>query len=123
VPIALTTIGVLTALGLDAIVQSMHHRRQREQALRAVAEERDLDRANVAKTFGWFRAEAIAFHSDLRACEFLQKHPGTAEVWLASAIKWTTVYEPTVESVWNTARATGVVAYRNRGDVQCFDHA
>jgi hypothetical protein len=122
VHVALITVGLLIALGLESAASWMHHRHQRDEAMRAIAAELERNRESVNNDLRSFRGEAVAYRSDLDAFVYLGRHPGTAEDRLPTAIRWLIIRDPISVSAWNTAHESGVIAYFDPAEARRFDH-
>jgi hypothetical protein len=110
------TCGLLIALGLEASVEAMHHRHQREEAEATIRKEMMENRDTLAKVQQNTLKEieqlnqALAFLEDLR--EGKKDDP--------SAIKLGFNSEPLQDAGWRTASVTGVLSYMRYEDVRRY---
>lgn len=110
------TIGLLIALALEASVEALHHRHQREEAETLIRQELTDNRAKLLKMQTNTASEikslilAITFVEDLRSGK--KDDPST--------IKLGFNVQPLQSAAWTTASATGALAYLPYDEVQSF---
>ncbi len=110
------TIGLLIALGLEAGVEAVHHRHQREQAEATIRQELIDNRAKLVKMQVSTQAEilnlsrALAFAEDLRS----GKKDDPRDIKLGFNV------EPLQSAGWSTASATGALSFMPYAEVQGF---
>jgi uncharacterized membrane protein len=110
------TVGLLIALGLEATVEAIHHRHQREQAEATIRREITDNRQKLKKMQSNTKIEidnlllALAFTQDLRSGK--KDDP--------RAIKLGFNVEPLQDAGWTTASATGALSYMDYDEVQRF---
>lgn len=101
------TCGLLIALGLEASVEAMHHRHQREEAERMIRQEIQDNRADVVKMQGTLKDEIGDLVNVLGFIDARLAHQPTD----ASKLRLRYSEGPLKDAAWRTAAATGVVAY------------
>jgi hypothetical protein len=110
------TIGLLIALGLEAGVEALHHRHQREQAEATIRQELTDNRSKLLKMQTKTATEikslklALAFVEDLRS----GKKDDPRSIKLGFNV------EPLQSAGWTTASATGALTYLPYDEVQNF---
>jgi hypothetical protein len=110
------TIGLLIALGLEASVEALHHRHQREEAETNIRQELKENRASMVKMEAETKEEsqslerALIFLEDLR--DGRKDDP--------SGIKLGFNSRPLQNAAWTTASATGALAYMDYAEAQRF---
>ena len=116
------TCGLLIALGLEAGVEAMHHRHQREQAETKVRQEIQNNRQQILNGADGLKAEIASMTHTLDLLEAAsagQTIPG-AEV---SGQDLQFQEGPLQDSAWQTAGSTGVLSYMNYSEVEQFSNA
>ena len=110
------TVGLLIALGLEASVEAMHHRHQRQEAEATIREEIQQNRADLAKAQDEIKTE---IKNMVGVLEFLearsQGKPGNTQGLTLNFHEG-----PLQDSAWRTAASTGVLSYMNYAQVQKF---
>jgi hypothetical protein len=110
------TAGLLIALGLEAGVEAVHHRHQREEAEQTIRQELTENRESLLKMQGNTTTEvanlkkALTFLEDLRAGK--KDDP--------SGIKLGFNVSPLSDAAWRTASATGALSYMSYNEAQRF---
>ena len=110
------TCGLLIALGLEAGVEAVHHRHQREQAERMIRQELQDNRADVVKMQSTLNGEMgdlvnVLAYIDAR----LAHRPADA-----SKLRLQYSEGPLKDAAWRTAAATGVVAYMDYESAETY---
>jgi len=110
------TVGLLIALGLEAGVEALHHRHQRQEAEATIRQELNENRQTLLKmqqntsTEAANLKKALTFLEDLRAGK--KDDP--------SGIKLGFNVQPLPDAAWRTATTTGAVSYMSYDEAQGF---
>jgi hypothetical protein len=110
------TVGLLIALGLEAGVEAVHHRHQRQEAEATIRQELSENRQTLLKmqqntyTEAANLKKALVFLEDLRAGK--KDDP--------SGIKLGFNVQPLPDAAWRTATTTGAVSYMSYNEAQGF---
>lgn len=110
------TVGLLIALGLEAGVEEVHHRHQREQAETMIRQEIKDNRADVVKMQGTLKDEMEDLVNVLTFIDARLAHQPTD----ASKLRVQYSEGPLKDAAWRTASATGAVAYMDYGTVEKY---
>lgn len=116
--IATIVLGLLIAVGLEQMVELVHHRREVAQVRRELDDERETNRKAIAKESGYWRWEAVQLQNNLMVLAYLQHHAGTADEKLPGSLMWSHVSEPHSEAVWDAARSSGVMSLMDREEIE-----
>jgi hypothetical protein len=110
------TIGLLIALGLEAAVEALHHRHEREtrEALRAEIEE---DREQLPKDLRALDGERRMLANDILLLQSLRAHQQAAA---GARLNFDWYWGSMPDSAWQTARETGALALFPRDTVQGY---
>lgn len=110
------TIGLLIALGLEAGVEAMHHRHQREQAEATIRQELSDNRATLVKQQESVHAEIQSLVRVLQYLEARSKGQPADAKGLSLAVTEMLLKD----AAWRTARATAVLNYVDYGHVERY---
>ena len=121
VHIATIVVGLLIAVGLEQMVEFVHHRRELAQIRRELAAERETNREAIAKDTRYWRWEAVQLENNLMVLAYLQHHPGTADEDLPGSLVWSYVHEPHSEAVWDAAKTSGVTSLMRREEIEQYE--
>ena len=113
------TVGLLIALGLEAGVEAVHHRHQRQEAEATIREELHQNRENLKKVQKNILAEQADLQKELVVLEDLRdgKHDDVTDIQLSLN------NEPLQSAGWHTAANTGALSYMPYATVQRFSLA
>jgi hypothetical protein len=110
------TVGLLIALGLEASVEALHHRHQRQEAEETIREELRENRDTLTKASAEMKAE---LENMVRVLDFLEARskgqPGNAKDLTLAFHEG-----PLQDSAWRTAATTGVLNYMDYAQVQKY---
>jgi len=112
--IATIVIGLLIAVGLEQMVEILHHRSEVKETREALRQEREENRKLFQINTTSFRFEAAELKNNLRVFVFLQQHPGTPEEKLPGVLAWGFGHAPIAESSWKNALQTQALALMPR---------
>jgi hypothetical protein len=113
------TIGLLIALGLEAGVEAIHHRHQREQAETLIRQEIQNNLADLRQGAPVVRAELKQMNLVLEALQALaQSKPATLR-----ESEFSFREAPIQDAAWRTANSTGVLNYMDYAEVERFADA
>jgi hypothetical protein len=116
--IATIVIGLLIAIGLEQTVEYFHHRHQ----IADVREQLDTElKINIA-TFHIQTLEILRMvpllQRDLEILQYLHDHPGAPPAAWPGQLSWYSIRLTYVESAWNSAKESQVLALMPRREVQ-----
>ena len=113
------TVGLFIALLLEAGVEAIHHRHQREEAETTIRHEIQQNRAKLIKEEPIMQTEQ---KNMLGVLDFLhersQGRPGNPE-----GLRLSFTEGPLQDAAWRTANSTGVMNYMKYGEVERFSVA
>ncbi len=113
------TIGLLIALGLEAGVEAVHHRHQREEAETLIRQEIQNNLAQLQKGAPVAVDELKQMTHVLEALEAsAQSHP---ETLTESEFRFEEA--PIQDAAWRTASSTGALSYMDYAEVERFSDA
>ncbi len=112
--IATITIGLLIALGLEAGVEAIHHRRIVAEARENVRREIRGNQKAIPDNLGEIEADHKRMLADMTALRALRRDPNAKNISVTLAWKWS----PPSDSAWKTARDTGALALMDSSTVQ-----
>jgi len=113
------TIGLLIALGLEASVEAIHHRHQRQEA-------ETLIRNEIQNNLDRLRSEAPQAKLELHQMnEVLQTLEGRAEGQTGALNEKDFVFHeaPIQDAAWRTANSTGALTFMDYAEVERFSDA
>jgi hypothetical protein len=121
VHIATIVVGLVIAVGLEQMVELVHHRHELAQIRQELNDERETNRRALAKEAGYWRWEAVQLENNLMVLGYLQTHPGTADENLPGSLMWSHVSEPHSEAVWDAAKTSGVTSLMSREETEQYE--
>lgn len=110
------TIGLLIALGLEASVEAMHHRHQRQEADATIREEIRQNRDDLVKAQADIKVEIKNMVSVLDFVEARSKGQPVSGAGLTLNFH----EGPLQDAAWRTASSTGVVSYMDYAQVEKY---
>jgi hypothetical protein len=109
--IATIVLGLIIAVGLEQLVEHIHHRIELADARKALAIERKI---NISR----FSAETDEFHrfvpileNNLAIFVYLRRHPGRPLPPSLGTLRWRIYIVGMTDSAWTAAQHSGVVDY------------
>ena len=109
--IAVVSIGLLLAIGLEQTVEFFHHRHQVAEVRRELANEKVINLRRFAiETEEFYRFIPI-LKKNLAIYQYLKKHPGAAPETWPGKLSWSGLSIGYVDSVWKTAQQSNVLQY------------
>jgi hypothetical protein len=117
--IATITIGLLIAIGLEQTVEMFHRRHQREHLLEDLKHEAEVRVPRVHENFKIFMADLAWYEAFLQAGRAAQLQNGK----LIFVVPPRAVTPPRIrpaDSVWPSAKASGVVAVLPQDDIEVW---
>ncbi len=119
------TVGLLIALGLEAIAEDVHHRHQVRETRDALQREREENRRRFAANTAYLRRQAATLENNLMVLDYVKSHPGVKQADMPGFLNWTSANAHMTESVWKTAQQTGVFSFMPpeeiRRDAELYD--
>jgi type II secretory pathway pseudopilin PulG len=122
VHIVTIVVGLLIALGLEQFVEGIHHRREVQEARKAIAEEHTANQREFATATELFRRETKRFQTNLAVLQYLQQHPGAPQDTWPGKINWHNFITTFSTAAWQSAQHLGVTARMSPSDVQQLEH-
>ena len=116
--IATIVLGLLIAVGLEQMVEWLHHRHQVAETREAIHREREDNQRKFARTTALFRLETKQLQTNLADFEYLAKHPGAPASNLPGPISWHTLITAFAYSAWETAQHDNVTALMPQPEVR-----
>lgn len=113
------TVGLLIALGLEASVEALHHRHQREQAEARIRQEIADNRDQIQQGTEQFKTERDGMTAVVQA---LEDRSNGRPVELHEA-DFVFHQAPLHDSAWRTASSTGAMSYMDYAQVETFSDA
>ena len=80
-------VGLLIAVGLEQMVEVIHHRSEIKETLEALRQEREQNHKGFAINAGAFRY-LMNLRNDFLVLSYLRRHPGTPEEKLPGVLRW-----------------------------------
>lgn len=118
VHIATIVVGLLIAVGLEQLVEFVHHSHQLADTRRALRLEREENyKTLTAQTSAW-RREVAELQNNLLVLQYLQQHPGTPQEKLPGVLVWRFSSLQFATAVWDAANTSGVVALMPRQEIE-----
>ena len=118
---AIITIGLLIALGLEQAAESVHHHHEIKEARQALRHELDLNRRAYADSVREFHRQTAAMLNNVVVLRYIQQHPGTPEEQLPGILVWHASPGSFTDSAWKTAQQSGVTALMPLEEVRRYD--
>ncbi|MDQ2926181.1 MAG: hypothetical protein M3R43_11585 [Acidobacteriota bacterium] len=110
------TVGLLIALGLEASVEAMHHRHQRQEAEATIREEIRQNRDDLVKAQNNIHTE---IKNMVKVLDFLQARV-KGQTGDAKGLTLEFNEGPLQDAAWRTAASTGVVSYMDYAAVEKY---
>ena len=112
------TIGLLIALGLEAVVEHVHHSHQVVETKDALDREFVENKKRFAEDTRFFRDEAVVLQADFAILQLHPPGPSAPANQPRGAIVLRSSYARMEDSAWKTAQATSVTSLMSQGEVQ-----
>ncbi len=110
------TIGLLIALGLEAAVESLHHRHIVREARENIRREIEQNQEAAKEDLKNLAVNEQSMKDDLAVLRRLRKDPAAKGLHLSYQFEWSSFNE----SAWHSARDSGALTYRPTGEVQRY---
>jgi hypothetical protein len=120
VHVAIITIGLLIALGLEQTAQLIHHRHEVADTRQALRRELQVNRDAYAGSVREFYRQTASLLNDIAVLEFIQQHPGTPEEQLPGILVWHASPARFTDSAWKTAQESAVTALMPQEEVRRY---
>ena len=121
VHIATIAIGLLISISLEQSVEWLHRRHQVRDARQAIAQEREVNRKEFARTTELFRRETKRFQMNLATLEYLRHQPGAAQVGWPGRVNWHTYITHFSTAAWETAQHSAVTSLMPQQEVRAAE--
>jgi hypothetical protein len=112
--IATIVIGLLIAVGLEQMVEYIHHRRELAETRTLLREEREANKKTFANLVLYWRGNTAALKNNLLVFQYLRDHPGTPEENLPGTLNWRHISTRFTTVAWDAAQLNGVAALMPR---------
>jgi hypothetical protein len=125
--IATIVLGLVIAIGLEQMVEYIHHGREVAETREALLAEREINQKVTADDCVLFRREAAALQNNLLVLAALHQHPGTPRAELPGILTWHSDLQTALpHTAWITAQQTGVTGLMPvaevRQDADLYEH-
>src|ERR1039458_4273167 len=107
--IATIVLGLLIAVGLEQLVEHIHHRIELTDARKALAIERKINIVRFSVENDEFHRFVPTLQNNLALFVYLRQHPGKPAPPSVGALRWTTLDRGMANSAWAAAQHSGVV--------------
>jgi hypothetical protein len=107
--IATIVFGLLIAVGLEQLVEHIHHRIELTDARKALAIERKINIVRFSVENDEFHRFVPILQNNLALFVYLRQHPGKPAPPSVGALRWTTLDRGMANSAWAAAQHSGVV--------------
>ncbi len=114
--IATITIGLLIALGLEAVVEAIHHHHIVASARENIRREVESNQRLITVDLRAIEADRKQMQADMTALRALRRDPNAKNLSVTLAWSWSAPSD----SAWSTARDTGALALMSSSSVQNY---
>lgn len=121
--IATIVVGLLIALGLEQIVETIHNHHELREVRRELDDERETNRQAMAKNTKYWRWETVEMQNNLMVLTYLKSNPGTPEEQLPGSLVWSYIHEPHSEVAWEAAKTSGVTKFMGHEEIERYEDA
>lgn len=118
VHVAIITIGLLIALGLEQTAEFVHHRHEVAETRQALRHELELNRLAYAESVDEFQRQTAALLNNVVVLQYIRQHPGIPEEQLPGILVWHALPGTFTDSAWKTAQQSGVTALMPQEEVR-----
>jgi hypothetical protein len=116
--IATIVLGLLIAVGLEQLVEHIHHRIELTDARKALAIERKINIVRFSVENDEFHRFVPILQNNLALFVYLRQHPGKPAPPSVGALRWTTLDRGMANSAWAAAQHSGVVDYMPQSEAR-----
>ena len=116
--IATIVLGLLIAVGLEQLVEHIHHRIQLADARKALAIERKIDIVHFSVETEEFHRFVPILQNDLAIFVYLRRHPGRPLPPSLGTLRWSWMTPAMPDSAWTAAQHSGVVDYMPQSEAR-----
>jgi len=114
-------LGLLIAIGLEQVVEIIHHHNQVVEARKALRDEQTANEQLFARRTKSFRAETGKYQNNLAVLLFLQKHPGAPSAQWPGTVNWHSLGGRFNDSAWATIERSNVTDLLPQAEVRRAD--
>jgi hypothetical protein len=118
--IAIITIGLLIAIGLEQAVVYIEHCHEVAATREALRIEREINANRFAVETEELHRYVPMLKTDLAIFEYLKKHPGAPPDTWPGKLNWTNVSFTYEDAEWKTAQASNVLQYMLQAEVRRY---
>jgi len=119
--IATIVLGLLIAVGLEQVVELIHHHNQVVGARKALRDEQTANEQLFAQRTKVFRSETSKYQSNLAVLLFLQKHPGAPSAQWPGIVNWHSLGGRFNDSAWAAIERSNVTDLLPQDEVRRAD--
>jgi hypothetical protein len=117
VHIATIVLGLCIAVGLEQMVEHIHHRLQITETREALRQERGENHKHFAEGARHWREGVARIQNNLLVLRYLQQHPDTPQEKLPGILVWTQESSPFNYAMWDSAQQAGITSLMPREEV------
>jgi len=107
--IATIVLGLIIAVGLEQLVEHIHHRIELADARKALAIERKIDIVRFSVENDEFHRFVPILQNNLALFVYLRRHPGRPLPPSLGTLRWSSMTLTMLDSAWTAAQHSGVV--------------
>lgn len=115
--LAIVSIGLLIALGLEAVVEWNHHRLLVREARENIEQEISENQAQLARNLQAVRADQARMSANLKLLIALRDTHAMPE---GGKLEYSLEWSALTDTAWKTARDTGALGHMRYAEVQCY---
>src|SRR5437868_6507699 len=115
--IATITIGLLIAIGLEQVVEAVHHRHLHMEARESIRREISENRTTLGEDLQHLQKERLVLEKDIQVLRQLGAHSKHLNAAVDFGWQWSSIQD----SAWQTARETATVALFPAEQVQAYN--
>jgi len=118
VHIATIVLGLLIAVGLEQLVEHIHHRIELADARKELAIERKINIVIFSDETEEFHRFVPILENNLAIFVYLRQHPGKPLPASLGTLRWGAVRNGMLDSAWTAAQRGGVVGYMPQSEAR-----
>jgi hypothetical protein len=119
--IATIVVGLLIAVGLEQMVEALHHHEQVQHARESLSAEREKNRKLFALETRNLEFYTPRFNANLAVFRYLREHPGAPSATWPGSVVWGNNEVPFVTAAWSTVQRDAVIEHLTQEEVEQFD--
>ena len=115
--IATIVVGLLIAIGLEQMVEYVHHRREISETREALRLEREENRKRFVRYCANYEWETAAFSNNMLVLTYIEQHPGTPQEKLPGVVYWGMGRSLFAHAAWDSAQQRGILPLMPQDEV------